>query len=105
MRQHVWSPADKRVLPTGAEVTSSTFAGQASALAQAVWTSVDTGPAGGWPEEAQDQAQSSGLARAIGSQQSEYLAGSHPEIEVVQGPVPAVILGQMFRAEEHEEVL
>jgi hypothetical protein len=53
----------------------------------------DGGAAGRRPEEAEQQAQGGRFPRAVRPQQPEDLAGGDGQADVVEGAVPAVILG------------
>src|SRR5262249_43379686 len=55
-------------------------------------------------EEAQEDAQGRGLARAIGPQQAEDLTAAQGQGQAVQGPEAAVVLGELLRQQQGRAV-
>src|SRR5262249_53445085 len=53
------------------------------------------------PQEAKQQAQGRGLPRSVRPQQAKNLTGTDAQGQIVQGSETPVILGEMFRLQEH----
>ena len=56
----------------------------------------DGRPAGGRPQEAEQQTQGGGFTRPVGAEKPENLAGGDFQVEAVEGAETAVVFGQVF---------
>jgi hypothetical protein len=64
----------------------------------------DRGPAAGGPDVVEEKPDRGRLARAVRTQEAEYLASGHGQVDVDHAAVLAVVLGQLLGLDDNVHI-